>query len=283
MPSKPKSNAADLLSGRVSQIPLDTNLQAPQPTVSAAQQMLGSMPSSQLVTPVAQDLVGRSMAGVIGAPVDLAAMALAPFGYQHPAPVAGSEWIGAQMEKAGAISPIRRPAAELMASLAAPAALPKAAATAGLAFMAAMSPEGKARLLADLTAGKGSGSYRLGDVTPGQQKALQRLGTPPTESRDVMMTDAATGHMLDRRVNLDGFSPEEVVRFAEQAMQPRSSAWVDPAAKAHKPALSNSGLRDPLTGRSYTAHMPMAPNGESLDVVTVIPRGLPARKTKAPE
>lgn len=230
-----------------------------------------------------RDVAGRGLAAFAGAPVDVAAMALAPAGYSHAAPVGGSEWISKQMEQIGAISPERRPAAELLANLATPTALPKAAATAGLAFMAAMSPEGKARLLADLTAGKGSGTYRLGDVTPGQQKALQRLGTPTTESRDVMMTDAATGHMLDRRVNLDGFSPEEVVRFAEQAMQPRSSAWVDPAAKAHKPALSNSGLRDPVTGRPYTAHMPVAPNGESLDVVTVIPRGLPARKTKAPE
>ncbi|MEJ5148962.1 hypothetical protein [Comamonas sp. MYb396] len=222
------------------------------------------------------------MAAFAGAPVDVAAMAMAPMGYSHAAPVGGSEWIGKQMEQVGAISPERRPAAELIANLASPAALPKAAAS-GLSLIAAISPEGKARLLADLMAGKGSGTYRLGDVTPGQQKALQRLGTPPTESRDVMMTDAAAAHMLDRRVNQDGFSPEEVVRFAEQAMQPRSSAWVDPAAKAHKPALSNSGLRDPVTGRSYTAHMPMAPNGESLDVVTVIPRGLPARKTKAPE
>lgn len=283
MPNAKKPNAVDLLSNKLAQIPLDTDVQAPMPVVSNASQAMGGLPTAQAVADpqVAssmRDVVGRTAASVLGAPVDIAAMAIAPLGYQHPAPFAGSEWVGQKLEGLGVISPERRPAAELLANLATPAALPKS-----FAMMAAMSPEGKARLLADLTAGKGSGTYRLGDVTPGQQKALQRLGTPPTESRDVMMTDAATAHMLDRRVNLDGFSPEEVVRFAEQAMQPRSNVWVDPAAKAHKPALSNSGLRDPVTGRSYTAHMPMAPNGESLDVVTVVPRGLPARKTKAPE
>lgn len=280
MPSKPKSNAADLLSGRVSQIPLDTNLQAPQPTVSAAQQMLGSMPSSQQVTPVAQDLVGRSMAGVIGAPVDLAAMALAPLGYQHPAPVAGSEWIGAQMEKGGAISPVRRPAAELMASLAAPAALPKAAATAGLAFMAAMSPEGKARLLADLTAGKGSGTYRLGDVTEGQAKALQRLGLPKTETRDVLMTDGVFDHLQSGRMARDNYSPADVTKFAEQAMSKSSQAELNSAKANQNPALVNRRLLDAETGARYDAQMPLKVEQGALTPATVYPRGLPPRNKK---
>lgn len=279
MPSKPKSNAADLLSGRVSQIPLDTNLQAPQPTVSAAQQMLGTMPLARQAIPAAQDLVGRSVAGVLGAPVDITSMALSPLGFQHPAPVAGSEWIGAQMEKAGAISPVRRPAAELMASLATPAALPKAAAT-GIAVMAAMSPEGKARLLADLLAGKGSGTYRLGDVTEGQAKALQRLGQPVTETRDVMMNDGVFNHLQAGRMARDNYSPADVTKFAEQAMSKSSQAELNSAKTNQNPALVNRRLLDAETGARYDAQMPLKVEQGALTPATVYPRGLPPRNKK---
>ncbi len=227
------------------------------------------------------DVANRTAASVLGGPVDLTAAALGGLGYQHPAPVGGSEWIGQQMERAGAVTSERRPAAELLGSLAGPSAAAKAATALG--FMAAMSPEGKARLLADLTAGKGSGTYRLGDVTQGQANGLQRLGMPPSVGRDVVMTDAAHAHLMDRRIGIDNFTPAEVTKFAEQAMQPRSSAWIDPAAKNHKPSLLADGLLDQATGRRYSAQMPLQSQGDALEVVTVVPRGLPARKKKAPE
>ncbi|XJC77613.1 hypothetical protein ACHFCA_16415 [Delftia tsuruhatensis] len=72
-----------------------------------------------------QDAAGRGVASLLGAPIDLAAMVLVPAGYNHPAPVAGSEWIGQQMEQAGLISPVRRPAAELLASVPNPAGVAK--------------------------------------------------------------------------------------------------------------------------------------------------------------
>lgn len=227
------------------------------------------------------DVSNRTAASVLGGPVDLAAAALGGLGYQHPAPVGGSEWIGQQMERAGAVTSERRPAAELLGSLAGPSAAAKAATALG--FMAAMSPEGKARLLADLTAGKGSGTYRLGDVTQGQSHALQRLGVPPSVGRDVVMTDAAHQHLMDARISRDSFSPEEVVQFAKQAMEPRSSVVRDPAAAGHKAALANDGLLDPVTKKRYTAQMPLKEGEGGMEVVSVIPRGLPARKTKAPE
>lgn len=250
------------------------------------------------------DVGNRGVAGILGGPVDLAALALKPLGYSNPAPIGGSEWIGGLMEKAGMVTPQRRPVAEFLASLATPAVGVGGAKMLGLLSemspgiaaspgrmgplskdfqIGAISPEGKARMLADLQAGKGSGTYRLGDVTEGQSKGLQRLGIPETAGRDVMMTDDAFKHLMDRRMALDQFSPEEIVRFAEQAMRPRAKAWIDPAGRAHKPSLQNGGLLDPVSGRRYDAQMPLAAKDAGLEVVTVIPRGLPGRKTKAPE
>lgn len=250
------------------------------------------------------DVANRGVAGLLGGPVDVAALALKPLGYSHPAPVGGSEWIGNLMEQAGMVSPERRPTAEFLASLLTPSAgtggakamgllsemSPEVVGSAGRAGplsmgyqLGAISPEGKARLLADLQAGKGSGTYRLGDVTEGQARALQKLGMPPTSSRDVMMSDDALGHILDRRMRLDGFSAEDVTRFAQQAMEPRSNAWIDPAASGHKPGLLNGGLLDLQTKRRYDAQMPLRSADGALEVVTVVPRGLPPRKTKAPK
>lgn len=249
------------------------------------------------------DVANRGAAAVLGGPVDLAALAMRPLGYRHSAPVGGSEWIGQQMEQARIVTPTRRPAAEILASLTVPVGGAKAAqglaryaldapAVAGsagsrglsaAAQLGAISPEGKARLLTDLQAGQGSGTYRLGDVTQGQLNALQRLGMPPAASRDVMMTDGALNHLLDARMSRDGFAPDDVVRFAKQAMEPRSGIVRDPAASSHKAALANDGLLDASTKKRYTAQMPLQSVDGQMQVVSVVPRGLPGRKTKAPE
>ena len=226
-----------------------------------------------------RDLAGRAAASVLGAPVDIASMAMAPFGYSHPAPVLGSEWIGKKMENAGVVSDQRRPIAELVTGLAAPAtALPK-----GLAFAAAISPEGKARLLADLTAGKGSGTYRLGDVTEGQAKALQRLGLPATDSRDVMMTDSLFGHLQDGRIAADRYSPSDVAKFAEQAMSKSSQVELNTAKAYQNPALVNRRLLDGETGKRHDAQMPMKVEDGAMTPATIYPRGLPPRSKKPPE
>lgn len=282
---------------------------ADPPPLSAAERMsslAGAVADRGFQADVARGLVdvgNRGAAAALGAPVDLAAAALRPLGYQHPAPVGGSEWIGQKMEAAGMVTPERRPAAEAMAAIAVPGALiggarglsrladmgPVVVPSAGrygataAEQLGAISPEGKARLLADLTAGKGSGTYRLGDVTEGQLKALQKQGMPAGLSRDVMMTDAGHAHLVDARMGRDNFTPEEIVRFAKQAMEPRSSVVRDPAGAGHKAALANAGLTDPVTKIRYTAQMPLRATGDQMEVVTVVPRGLAARKTKAPE
>lgn len=209
---------------------------------------------------------------MLGAPVDLAAMALGAAGYQHPAPVAGSEWIGQQMEGVGLISPERRPAAEFLATMPGPTAVGAAA---------AISPAGKARLLADLTAGKGSGTYRLGDVTEGQGKGLSTLFGQPAGGRNVYMTDDATQHIIDRRVVGQGFTPAEVAGYAEQAMANRARPDLNPAKGAQHPSLLNTGVRDPVTGRQFDARMPMRQVEDGYEVRSVVPEGLRARNNKA--
>ncbi|RKJ96628.1 hypothetical protein [Alicycliphilus denitrificans] len=249
------------------------------------------------------DVANRGVAGLLGGPVDAAALALKPLGYSHPAPIGGSEWIGSLMEQAGMVSPERRSTAEFLASLLTPSVgtggakavgllsemSPEVVGSAGRAGplsmgyqLGAISPEGKARLLADLQAGKGSGTYRLGDVTEGQLKALQRLGLGPTRSRDVTMTDGVFGHLHDGRMLKDGFSPEDVTRFTEQAMSKSSQAELN-TAKAHQnPALVNRKLTDALSGKRYDAQMPLKVEDGALTPATVFPRGLPGRNKKPP-
>ena len=65
------------------------------------------------------DVANRALvAGTLGAPVDIAAMLMRPFGYKEEKPFMGSEYIGQKMQEAGIVSPTRRPVAELLTGLA---------------------------------------------------------------------------------------------------------------------------------------------------------------------
>ena len=65
------------------------------------------------------DVLNRGLvASTLGAPVDIAAEVMRPFGYKEKEPFLGSEYIGKQMEKAGMVSPKRRPVAEMAVGLA---------------------------------------------------------------------------------------------------------------------------------------------------------------------
>jgi len=88
--------------------PSGKNLLAEEPKESARE---GFIPASI-------DVVNRSLvAGTLGAPADIGALLLRPFGYKEE-PTLGSEYIGRKMEEAGFISPKRRPVAELLTSFA---------------------------------------------------------------------------------------------------------------------------------------------------------------------
>ena len=65
------------------------------------------------------DVLNRGLvAATLGAPVDIAAEVMRPFGYKEKEPFLGSEYIGKQMEKASMVSPKRRPVAEMAVGLA---------------------------------------------------------------------------------------------------------------------------------------------------------------------
>lgn len=138
----------------------------------------------------------------------------------------------------------------------------------------AIDPKAKARLIADLMAGKGSGTYRLGDVTPGQQKALGKLFGHEV-SQDVLMTDKATQHLLKKRIHLEGRTPDQVGKYAEQALMPRATADLDVGKGMQNPALVNRGLLDMQSGRRYDARMPFGVTDDGdLFVRSVVPNGL---------
>ena len=93
----------------------------PVATVSQARKAEPAAPAEKPKgkTSALSDVLNRGLvAGTLGAPVDIAAMAMRPFGYKEEQPVGGSEYIGSQMERMGLVSPTRRPSAELAAGLA---------------------------------------------------------------------------------------------------------------------------------------------------------------------
>jgi len=100
--------------------------------------------------PSIKDLAYRALASAVGAPVDLATMAMRPFGYKTPDTqvVGGSEWIGSQMERAGLIGSARSPIQEFLASMAIPSPTGMAKGGMALAGMAAVPRASKAENIA---------------------------------------------------------------------------------------------------------------------------------------
>ena len=88
--------------------------------------LLGAFQDPQFRKDVARGLLDAgnrgAVGGLLGAPVDMVAMALRPLGYNVEQPVGGSEWIGQKMQSAGFVSPERNRLAEALASVAVPAA-----------------------------------------------------------------------------------------------------------------------------------------------------------------
>lgn len=246
------------------------------------------------------DIANRGIVGgLLGAPVDMSAgvvnaglMGGGLLGHQlgllsadqlpQPItePVGGSEWFGRQMQNAGMVSPERQPLAEFLASMAIPAAGAKS--VSGLGLLGAMSPDGKTKLLQALREGFLPGRTRLGDVTEGQGKGLDKLFGRPAASRDVHLTDDALRHIVERRMQEQGFSPEDVTRFTEQAMARRSKPDLNVAKGDQHPSLLGSDV-DPQTGRPYSPRMPLKATDDGYEVRSVIPEGLRPRNNKAPK
>lgn len=244
-----------------------------------------------------QDVGNRGVAGVVGAPVDLAALPFRAVGLGHPAPVGGSEWLGQKMQDAGMVSPERRPVPEFLAAVALPGAQAKAArgismgadaiANAGpgplpgsmAAQLGAISPDGYKNVLAAYRSGQLNGNLRLGDVTEGQGTRLAEKGAK-SNTRDVVLTEDGFNKIYRDHVLGDGFTPEEMALFTKQAMAKQSHVIRDPGKGNQHAALINYKFLDPVTKRTYDAMMPLKSDGEFLEVRSVYPDGLPARPKK---
>jgi hypothetical protein len=121
-----------------------------------------------MAQPSVSDLAYRTLANVVGGPVDLTTMVMRPFGYKTPDEnvVGGSEWIGKQMERAGLVSSARAPIQEFLASLTVPT-------PSGVGKGLAMG----APALAGIFVGKGS---RTWDALNAQKaKDLEKAGVDP--------------------------------------------------------------------------------------------------------
>ena len=75
-----------------------------------------------MAEPSIKDLAYRTAAGVFGGPVDLATMAMRPFGYKTPDEqvFGSSEYIGKKLEDVGLVSSARAPITEFLTSMAVP-------------------------------------------------------------------------------------------------------------------------------------------------------------------
>jgi hypothetical protein len=121
-----------------------------------------------MAQPSVSDLAYRTLAGVVGGPVDLTTMVMRPFGYKTPDEnvIGGSEWIGKQMERAGLVGSARAPIQEFLASLTVPT-------PSGVGKGLAMG----APALAGIFVGKGS---RTWDALNAQKaKDLEKAGVDP--------------------------------------------------------------------------------------------------------
>lgn len=110
--------------------------------------LFGLLGDSQFRSDVGRGLLdagNRGVAGLLGGPVDLATMALRPFGYSVPNPLGGSEWINQKMRDAGFVSPNRNALAELLSTVVLPAGAARAG---GLLFRAEQSLAPKAGQMA---------------------------------------------------------------------------------------------------------------------------------------
>lgn len=151
--------------------------------------LLGAIQDPQFRKDVARGLLDAgnrgAVAGLLGGPVDLATMALRPFGYNVEQPVGGSEWIGQKMQNLGLVSEKRNPLAEGLAAFAGPMAAQQIAPKVFAAELRAMENMAKPSPMNAATRGQ-AGMLRI----PGR-------GQIPETERDVNKLADRFGRLLD--------------------------------------------------------------------------------------
>jgi hypothetical protein len=141
-------------------------------------------------------------------------------------------------------------------------------------LLSPITPLGKAKLLEAMLKGGKSSGFELGKLTEGQAKQLSKMLGRDVQ-QNVNITPSALEHIYTRRIADQGFTPEEVTRFVEQAMAPRAKPI--PGDKAGRGELLNAGLRDMKSKALYDARLPLDFAEDGMTAVTIIPKGLNRR------
>lgn len=143
----------------------------------------------------------------------------------------------------------------------------------------AIDPKAQKRLVSGLLGDGDAQRYRLGDLKPAQANDAYLLGGRPVgDSVDVFASPGILeDHARQSRIVEDNFTAPEVGLYAKQAM--RSDSTVLPPLKGGDyPLLRSPSMIDPVTGKQYNAEMGLKPVDDGFEAVTIIPRGLKARK-----
>ena len=200
-----------------------------------------------------KDLAYRTAASVFGGPVDLATMAMRPFGYKTPdTEVFGSsEYIGKKMEDVGLVSSARSPLTEFLSSIAVPS---PATVAKGLSLGAAKS----------LAMFVGPRSLTWDSLAAGKAKTMEKMGT---DARTIWKETGTwkgpdgkwrqeiddSGSMFRGFGNVDSKSVGEVVHH--------------PKAMAAYPEMAEMRAQSvPGTGGSFVGEMGYAPSSPTVNL-----------------
>jgi len=254
----------------------------PGPVVEKAQprqpQITSEKPKAR--TSALSDVLNRGVvASNLGAPVDIATMAMRPFGYKEEAPVGGSEWIGNQMERMGFVSDVRRPLLETGASFLTPgvgAATLLGKAASKLSSKATSAAEQAAEKLRQYIPGLGQESIeqimsrgkrrelnlreaeqKFGSEIQAEREASARsfsdLGTPQTDKAVLgdEMQRRIVGTEFTRGSRLSQSAARDYAEYFKQAAGFEKSTARDEMMKALKAMSESSSAGSP--GRKYAS------------------------------
>lgn len=143
----------------------------------------------------------------------------------------------------------------------------------------AIDPKAQKKLVDGLLGNGNTERYRLGDITRNQANEAYVFGGKPIgESVDVYVTpNIGQEHARVSRILDEGFLSSELGLYSKQAMRPDSKI-IPPATANDYPVLRSESMLDPVTRKRYNAEMPLRPVDDGFEMISIIPRGLPARK-----
>ncbi|PNG48797.1 MULTISPECIES: hypothetical protein [unclassified Variovorax] len=112
-----------------------------------------------------------------------------------------------------------------------------------------------------------------GEGSPPPLKLGTKAQEKKTSTRSVYMTAGATQHLIEYRLGVQAYGPEEVLDFTEVAMASNASPEVTVAQKVRYLSLLSVAVRDQRTERMFKARMPLNEVEDGFEVRTVVPEG----------